>query len=98
MESPTGAKPILEPLNDCVLVEKGQLYQHAATPEKKYDQRTNGILISFSNDLSEDKQARLAPLIGRKVYWEQFNEDSEVTKDGKQYVFIRFKDLMGVEL
>ncbi len=90
--------PGLEPINNCVLVQIGQQYKHAAVPEKKYDQRTNGILVAVSNDLDEDNQKRLAPWVGRTVYWESYNEDSQVTKDGVQFAFIRVKDLMGVDL
>lgn len=88
----------LEPIGKCVLVQVGQQYEHAATPDKKWDQRTNGILVSFSNDLTDDQQSRIAPFVGKRVYWESFNADSQVSKDNVQYAFVKYKDLMGVDL
>lgn len=79
----------LVPMNGYVLVELTEEWEGVYTPDKKYDTKTSGNVIKVAEDNGFDH------LMGKKVYFEGFKDDSQVKEDDKVYAFIDTKDIRG---
>ena len=80
----------LIPDNECLLVELTDSYQHIATPDKQYSTKTSGIVMGISN---EDQRY----LVGKKVFFEEYKDGTQVIADDKNYAFIKYEDVRGYE-
>lgn len=89
----------LYPLNDCVLVELKQKYKNFSAKEGKYDSRTEGIVIATPRKIDDGETQQKAHewLIGKRVHFEEFQEGSRITRDGRIYSFIKISDIRGYE-
>lgn len=93
----------LHPLNDCVLVELKQSSKNFNIKEGKYDSRTEGIVISISeNNLLPGTHGNgsywpASNLIGKRIHFEEFKEGARIKRDGKIYSFIKIEDIRGYE-
>jgi len=92
----------LKPLPGRILVELNEKYEHVATTEQKYDTRTSGICISLnivklSSMDAKEMSDMYSPLIGRRVFWEEYKDGAVIERDGKKYAFIKVEDLDGYE-
>lgn len=88
----------LYPLNDCVLVELKQKYKNFSAKEGKYDSRTEGIVVAVPKDEMVSVNAiKPSFLLGKRVHFEEFQEGSRITRDGRIYSFIKISDIRGYE-
>lgn len=88
-----------------VLVELTEEWEGVYTVEKKYDTKTSGIVIkvptgkanigSMEQGYTEVDTAEVEFLLGKKVYFEGFKDDSQVKDGDKIYAFIDIKDIRG---
>lgn len=89
----------LTPLNDCVLVELKQSRKNVHTKEGKYDTRTEGIVVAIAEQSGTIHQDKLAKLImGKRIYFEEFKEGARISRDGRQFSFIKLEDIRGYEV
>lgn len=75
-----------------VLVELTEEYEGVYTVEKKYDTKTSGLVIKVED---ADEEYSLNYLMGKKVYFEGFKDDSKVIDGDQTYAFIDIKDIRG---
>lgn len=92
----------LEPLNGCVLVEiEASPYKHAAVTESKFDSRTNGVVIAVPDNraIHEGEPTQpaepLSYLIGKRVYWNDYQDGTWIKNGDKNYSFIKYEDIRG---
>lgn len=83
----------LHPVNDCVLVELKQSYDNVSIKEKKYDSRTEGIVVAIPKRMTD----LTAQLMGTRVHFEEFKEGARIKREGKVYSFIKIEDIRGYE-
>lgn len=82
----------LTPLDGVVLVELGSSpFGNIPVPEKKYDSRTEGVIVA----LPVEKVGELQ--IGLKVFWEEYKDTVRAKQDDKEYAFIKIEDIRGYE-
>lgn len=74
------------PINGCVLIKLTSSYEFVATPDKKYDTKTSGIVINSEDDT----------IIGKKVYFEEYKDGTTIDFEGEKYALIKFEDIRGV--
>ena len=82
----------LVPIGGCVLVELTESFKYVATPEKQYSTKTSGIVLSVAEKEKEEQH-----LIGKKVYFEEYKDGTQIEKDDKTYAFIKLDDIRGYE-
>lgn len=82
----------LTPINGCVLVRLTEVYEYVTTPDKKYDTKTSGILIKIAKDVKGYDH-----LIGKKVFFESYKDDTSKEDDGQKYALLKAEDLKGYE-
>jgi co-chaperonin GroES (HSP10) len=78
------------PINGCILVELTDNYQYVATPDKKYDTKTSGIVIDVDQELTTFPDIK-----GKKVYFEEYKDGTTIEEEGKKYALIKFDDIRG---
>jgi hypothetical protein len=80
----------LHPIPGFVLVELEGKYKNVSAKTKAYEGATNGVLRDVSGaDYSE--------YIGHRVFWKDLVGGNPVTRDGKDYVFVRYEYIEGYE-
>lgn len=84
----------LEPINGCVLVRLTEAYSYVHTPDKKYDTKTSGILIKVAYGM---KGTEIGKLIGKKVYFESYKDDTVKEENGEKYALIKETEIKGYE-
>lgn len=82
----------LTPINGCVLVQLTEAYEFVTTPDKKYDTKTSGILIKVANDVEGYDH-----LVGKKVFFESYKDDTSKEDNGQKYALVYAKELKGYE-
>jgi co-chaperonin GroES (HSP10) len=94
---------MIKPINGCLFLElKGQYNNIQASSEKYGNTKNRGIVIDIANDIRVSK-LRGVPLlpaglkVGSIVYFNQYEDQSAFKRDGKDYAFIKFEDIRGVE-
>lgn len=89
----------LVPIGGCVLVELTESFKYVATPEKQYSTKTSGIVIDVDNNISPKMAGKTTSsyLIGKKVYFEEYKDGTQIEKDDKTYAFIKLDDIRGYE-
>lgn len=92
----------LVPLNDCLLVEltDGNELEGVDIPDKQFSTKTSGIVVSVDTSSTADKQREasvVVPLIGKRVFFEDYKDGSQVDIEGKKYAFIKWDDLRGYQ-
>lgn len=80
----------LTPINGCVVVELQEQFEHVATPDKQFSTKTNGIVLVVPKSDEENQY-----LVGKRVYFEEFRDGTQVKEDGKEYAFIKLEDIRG---
>lgn len=83
----------LIPLEGFVLVELKQSFKNFTAKESKYQTRTEGIVV----EVPKRKDDLTAQLEGKRVHFEEFQEGSRITRDGRIYSFIKISDIRGYE-
>jgi co-chaperonin GroES (HSP10) len=78
----------LNPINDCVLVELAESYEFVATPDKQYATKTSGVVTAVSKEAHEY-------LLGRKVFFDEYKDGTQVKIDDKTLAFIKFDEIRG---
>jgi co-chaperonin GroES (HSP10) len=78
------------PINGCILVKLTDNYQFVATPDKKYDTKTSGIVVAIDAELASFPDIR-----GKKVYFEEYKDGTTIEEDGDKYSLIKFDDVRG---
>lgn len=86
----------LEPINGCVLVKLTESYAMIDIPDKKYDTKTSGILLKAAKHVTLDGFP-ITDLIGKKVYFESYKDDTVKQEDGEKYALIKATELKGYE-
>ena len=94
------------PINGCVLIKLTSSYEFVATPDKKYDTKTSGIVIATEKEeyreWSDTYSSELVTtdthkgIIGKKVYFEEYKDGTTIDFDGEKYALIKFEDIRGV--
>lgn len=84
----------LTPINGCVLVRLTEAYSYVHTPDKKYDTKTSGILIKIDRELDPNPYTKL---VGKKVYFESYKDDTVKEENGEKYALIKATELKGYE-
>lgn len=77
----------LTPYGENVLVLLGEQYEHIALPDKKYDTKTSGVVVSAPEHANE--------LVGCTAYFEAYKDDVRVEINGNTFAFINLKDIRG---
>ena len=80
----------ITPINGCILVKLTNSYEYVATPDKKYDTKTSGIVMVADYEL-----ATKAALVGKKVYFEEYKDGTQFEHDGDKYALIKYEDVRG---
>lgn len=92
----------LIPVGERVLVQLGEQYRNIAVTEKKYDSKTNGIIVAVGDPdarvTTPKGSTAVKSLIGKRIYWDQFKEGAAVLDGESQYCFINIEDIQGVEV
>lgn len=73
----------LEPMPGYVLVELAEEFAGVYVPDKKYDTKTSGIVISDGD------------LKGKTVFFEEYKDGTQVKDDDKIFAFIKLEDIRG---
>lgn len=85
-------QPSLYALPGYALVELSAKYAHIEAPTKAYESKTSGILIDL-----EPTENGYDTIFGKLVFWETYKEGAPITRNGKEYTFIKIEDLQGYE-
>ena len=80
-------------INGCVLVELSDEYANVATPERQYQTKTSGKVISWADDLPVDM---FPTFKGMTAYFEEYKDGTKVNLDGKECAFIKYRDIRGI--
>lgn len=83
------------PLGDNVLVSLRDVFKNITLPTKQFDSKVSGILEAVSEDVP--KENKLWSLIGKKVYFERYRDDTAKADNGDKYSIISIKDIKGYE-
>jgi co-chaperonin GroES (HSP10) len=75
-----------------VLVELKSKNTYAVTPDKMYDNKTEGIIREFDNVFGKVK----SKLCDKRVWFDAYN-DIRIEQDGKEYTFIKIEDIRGFD-
>lgn len=83
----------LHPLPGFALIElSAGKYQHVAAATKVYESKTSGKVISISSTTTE-----YAGIVGRPVFWDEFKTMAPITRDDKEFTFVKLEDLQGYD-
>lgn len=63
--------------------------KHIQTQVGKYDTHTDGTVVA----VPEDESAWL----GRHVYWDEYKEGVKISREGKEYAFIKMDTIQGYD-
>ena len=85
------------PINDNVLIELQSKYKHASSPNASpgrmaTDTKSKGLCMAVAESLNEGKE-----LLGKVVYFDEFEDTTNYLIDGKRYALIKLKDIRGHE-
>ena len=80
----------LVPINGNILVKLTESYANVAIPDQKYATKTSGIVISMDSGLKD-----ATDLVGKKVYFESYKDDTNKEIDGQKYSFIKYDEVKG---
>ena len=88
-----------------VLVELKEEYEGVYTPDKKYDTKTSGIVVSIPYSKSmightelEYKNiatSEVEELLGKTVYFEEYKDGTQIKTAAGIFSFIDIKDIRG---
>ena len=78
----------LVPIFESALVELSEAYANVATPDKQFNTKTSGTVISVALD-------EYPHLVGKKVWFEEYKDGCQTEIDGKTYAFIKLNDIRG---
>lgn len=78
---------LLVPINGCVLIELADQYEFVSTPDKQYDTKTNGFVRAGDHP----------ELIGKRVWFNSYQDDIKIDRDGKTFTFVKFDELRGYD-
>jgi co-chaperonin GroES (HSP10) len=78
------------PLNGCLLVKLTGAYEFVASPDKKYDTKTSGIVVA-ADDIAD------IALLNHKVFFEEYKDGTIVDIDGVKHAFIKREDVRGYQ-
>lgn len=81
---------MLKPTKKALLVEPQEDYAHVVVTEQKYATKTKGLCLTSGDD--EYKY-----LEGKIVYFPAYKDDAEAEVNGKKYVFIEIKNVLGYD-
>lgn len=81
----------ITPINGCILVKLTNSYEYVATPDKKYDTKTSGIVVDYDDEIG----AVPNDFVGKKVYFEEYKDGTQFEHDGDKYALIKFEDVRG---
>lgn len=89
----------LHPLPGHVLVELRDKYTVVKTADEKYDTRSNGIcqMCTLAVSMPPEDSVFYRSLEDKLVFWEEYKTGEIITRDGKDYAFIKTEDLTGYE-
>lgn len=82
----------ITPIKQCVLVKLTNSYEFVATPDKKYDSKTSGIVVKISEDIENPQYA-----VGDKVFFEEYKDSTSFENDDGKQALIEDKDIRGVQ-
>lgn len=85
----------IKPLGDNVLVSLRDVFADITLPSKQFDSKVSGILEAVSEDVPKDN--KLWTLIGKKVYFERYRDDTAKADAKAKYSIISVKDIKGYE-
>lgn len=85
----------IKPLGDNVLVSLRDVFADITLPSKQFDSKVSGILEAVSEDVPKDN--KLWALIGKKVYFERYRDDTAKADAKAKYSIISVKDIKGYE-
>ncbi len=83
------------PIGDNVIVSLKDVFNDINLPSKQFDSKVSGILEGVSKDIPADNI--LWTLIGKKVYFERFRDDTAKADAKAKYSIISVKDIKGYE-
>ena len=84
---------MIRPYNNNLLVELQSAYKHAVTTDAKtVETKSRGLCISASDSLKEGKE-----LVGKIVYFDEFEDTTNYTIDGKHYALIGMDKIRGYD-
>ena len=85
----------LIPINNCVLIELADQYEFAQTPDKEFSTKTSGYVVSVGTMVNEPGD--IEGLVGKRVWFESYQDDIKIERDGKTYTFVKFENIRGYE-
>ena len=83
----------LNPAPGYALVQLGERYSNLPTPEEKYNRHTSGVCIKVGAD--DENYSDF--LIGKQVFWEEYQASERITHNDALYAFIKIEDIRGYE-
>lgn len=84
---------MIKPYNSNVLVRLQSAYKHAQTTDSKtVETKKQGLCVAVADDLQEGKQ-----LLGKTLYFDEFEDTTSYTIDGEKYALIDIKSIRGYE-
>lgn len=84
---------MIKPYNSNVLVELQSAYKHTLTTDARtVETKKQGVCVAVSESLSDAEE-----LIGKLLYFDEFEDTTNYTVDGKKYALIEAKNIRGYE-
>lgn len=87
---------MLEPMPGYVLVELEGKFANVTAKTKVYEAATQGILTAMG-PVEIANFADPLSLVGKRVFWTELVAGSPITRDGRNYVFLRADRIEGYE-
>ena len=85
----------IKPLGDNVLVSLRDVFSNITLPSKQFDSKVSGILEAVSDDIP--RKNKIWSLLGKKVYFERYRDDTAKADADEKYSLISIKDIKGYE-
>jgi len=83
----------LVPMKGFLLVELGTSYENINIATRAYEGKSNGLVIG----VAEADSSKHGWLENQHVFWDSMMEGSKVSREGKEYAFIRINQIQGYE-
>lgn len=84
---------MIQPYGMHILIELQGEYKHATTPDSRMGgTKKQGVCVAVSDDLNEGKK-----LLNKVVYFDEFEDTTNYSVDGKKYALIDIKSIKGYE-
>lgn len=85
---------MIKPYNDNVLVELKSSYKHAVTTDARtIESKNRGLCIALGRDISESDKI----LKDKMIYFDEWEDTTNYTFDGKKYALIPIEKIKGYE-